>query len=307
MQNTKIRINPISNVRNAFLAIALGSTLFISSCAEGEKKVENQTPPVETERRANAMFEIEGKVFSIPSPIQTAILIKESGIAFNKEALNPTSNASKYTASSKKALNLGIYGTDLGYVTIFEEPQSSIAYLAVSKSLASDIGIANIFDESLLSRYEKNISNKDSLLVLVSDAFRATDRFLKENDQDDLGALILAGGWIETLHLATQNPDILNNQKIKTRIGEQKITLENLIKLLLTLKENSDIIDLISDLNELKSIFNQVTYTYEFVAPTTDEETKTTTINSISSTTISAETLALITQKVNSIRNTIIQ
>lgn len=305
MLKETFRITPINKARNIFLAAVVGSTLSISSCAEGEKKIEDQISQEET--KTTALFEIEGEVFSIPSPIQTALLLKEAGVDFDKDILNPTSSVSKYTASSKKALNLGIYGADLGYVTIFEEPQSSIAYLAVSKTLAGDLGIANIFNEDLLARYEKNISNKDSLLVLVAEAFRATDQFLRENQQDDLGALILAGGWIETLHLTTNTANIKDNTTIKNRIGEQKITIENLIKLLLTLKENNDVIKLIASLNELREIFNQVEYKYEFKAPTTDPETKTTIINSVSSTEMSKETLELITQKVSSIRNTIIQ
>jgi hypothetical protein len=290
------------------LIILSGLSLLISSCSEETKKAKSTTSKeVKTEPKSSAMFEVEGKVFSIPSPIQTALLIKESGNNFNKEILNPTTNVSKYISSAKKALNLGIYGTNLGYVTIFEETQSSIAYLATSKSLASDLGIANIFNQSLLARYEKNINNKDSLLTLVSDAFRATDRYLKDNDQEDLGALILAGGWVETLYLATQTIDIESNPKIKNRIGEQKITIENLIKLLLSLNESDDINLLIADLNELKDIYNQVAYSYTFVEPVTDAENKTTTIKSTSSTKMSNETLGLISQKVYSIRNTIIQ
>lgn len=308
MQNNNSSVYPFSKISTIMLIILSGLSLLISSCSEETKKAKSTTSKeVKTEPKSSAMFEVEGKVFSIPSPIQTALLIKESGNNFNKEILNPTTNVSKYISSAKKALNLGIYGTNLGYVTIFEETQSSIAYLATSKSLASDLGIANIFNQSLLARYEKNINNKDSLLTLVSDAFRATDRYLKDNDQEDLGALILAGGWVETLYLATQTIDIESNPKIKNRIGEQKITIENLIKLLLSLNESDDINLLIADLNELKDIYNQVTYSYTFVEPVTDAENKTTTIKSTSSTKMSNETLGLISQKVYSIRNTIIQ
>lgn len=141
MQKQNTRINPISNVRNLFLTLAIGSTLFTTSCMEGGESVEKEIPTNDTITKSATMFELEGKVFSIPSPIQTALLLKESGSAFNKDILNATSNVSKYTASTKKALNLGIYGADLDYVTIFEETQSSIAYLAVSKSLANDLGI----------------------------------------------------------------------------------------------------------------------------------------------------------------------
>ena len=56
-------------------------------------------------------------------------------------------------------------------------------------------------------------------------------KFLKKNKQDDLSVLILAGGWVETLHFATTLAKTNDNQALKNRIGEQKITIKNLVGL----------------------------------------------------------------------------
>ncbi|NBG66490.1 hypothetical protein [Acidiluteibacter ferrifornacis] len=306
MQNTPLGNISFGALRTTFAAITFGLVISFASCAEGEKKVvteEQQEKP--KDKNENTMFEIEGKVFSIPSPIQTALLLKDAGTSFDGSILNPTANITKYTTSTKRAINLGIYGADLGYVTIFDQTQSSISYLAATKSLATDLGIANIFDQKILSRFEKNIGNRDSLLSLVSDAFKSTDQFLKKNQQEQLGVLILAGGWIETLHFATKISGSSGNQKVIDRIGEQKITLENLMKLLLTIEANDDVTQLLGSLQELRDIYNGVNYVYEYKEPITDVENKTTTITSVSKIEMSPEILKSISDKISSIRNNI--
>src|SRR5688500_16735654 len=67
---------------------------------------------------------LEGEVISgevneilhrIPSPLEISVLLKESGKKYNSEFLNSPENLSRYNTNYKRALNLGIYGTDLGY------------------------------------------------------------------------------------------------------------------------------------------------------------------------------------------------
>jgi hypothetical protein len=38
----------------------------------------------------------------------------------NEELLNPIPNASKYTTNKKRALNLGVYTTDLSFASLFD-------------------------------------------------------------------------------------------------------------------------------------------------------------------------------------------
>src|SRR5690606_32774988 len=146
------------------------------------------------------LMEIDGKVFSIPSPIQTASLIKNLGTNYNKEMLNIPSNVTKYSTNFKKALNLGLYGADLGYVTLYEQTQDAISFLTAIKSIGDDLGVSSAFDMELVQRFEKNIGHQDSILALVSDAYKSSDRYLKNSQQNDIGGLILAGGWIESLY-----------------------------------------------------------------------------------------------------------
>ncbi len=282
-----------------FISLALTMT----SCTEQPKREKKEK---KVEKKNSNLFEIEGKVFSIPSPIQTAFLLKNSGATFQSDLMHKTQQSSKYVTTSSKALNLGIYGADLGYATIYDQSQDAISYMVTTKSLSNELGITGLFNENVLKRFEENLGKQDSLLVLVSDAFKSADKYLKNNEQSDLSVLILAGGWIETLHFATQLANSTNNEAIKNRIGEQKITIKNLINLMLPYNENQQVATIVNQLNELKDIYGEIGFSYQFKEPETDAEAKITTIKSVSKVDMTDEQLSLITEQVESIRNSII-
>lgn len=307
---SKITLKQLSTFSKLSFSIILSGFLF--ACAEGNNQAQEQTedeskkeaPKKEKETK---LIEIDGQVFSIPSPIQTAFLLKDVGTEYQSDLLNPAKKAATYTTTYDKALALGVYGADLGYATIFDQTQDAISYLAVSKKMAGELGITAVFNEETVKRFEANLGNQDSLLALVSDGFKSTDRYLKSNQQNDIGVAILAGGWIETLHFATALATTYKSEKLKARIGEQKITIKNLINLLAPYSDQSEkIAGLSNALNELKDLYAGVEFSYTFVEPTTDEEAKKTVINSKSEVKMSEQQLTDITNKINEIRTSII-
>ncbi|MBL4709318.1 MAG: hypothetical protein JKY48_12855 [Flavobacteriales bacterium] len=297
-----------TTLKNIGLATVVSMMLF--SCTEESKrgnKADTTKESKKEEKKNSNLFEISGKVFSIPSPIQTAFMLKNTGAAYSSELLNSTASVASYSTTDRKALNLGIFGADMGYATIYDQTQDAISYMAVTKRLSSELGITNIFNEDMLTRFEANLGDQDSLLALVSDAFKSVDSYLKTNKQEDISVMILAGGWIETLHFATNLAKTNDDPAIKNRIGEQKITIKNLINLLLPYQEKPAIATVMNKLNELKDIYNGIEFKYTFKEPTTDPETKTTTINSVLEVSMTAEQLQEITIKVEEIRNSVIK
>lgn len=260
----------------------------------------------EDDKNESTLLEIEGQLFSIPSPIQTAFLIKEVGTTYDPAILNPAQNSSRYSTSFSKAINLGIYGADLGYITIYEKTQDAITYLTTVKKLAHDLGVSGAFDLKLLERFEGNIGRRDSLLALVSEAFKASDAYLKSNERNDVGALILAGGWIESLYFSTIVAKNTANDEVVTRIGAQKTTCANLVKLLQPYYQKPDYTALIDQLTELNEVFEQIEVVYTYKPQTVDAENKITTINSESDIIVTDEQLRQITEKIKSIRELVI-
>lgn len=236
--------------------------LAFASCGNDNKN-QDDIPLTEEEQALDSIkrASAENVFYSIPSPIEITSLLKKSGALYDKSILNPIENKDKYSTLDARALNLGVYGADLSYTTIFDNSQESMLYLACAKNLADGLGITNAFDASTVDRMEVNMGNKDSLLNIISQAYWEMDVYLQENDRPGISALIIAGGWIEALYISTRIEQNLrktnNNQAIVKRIGDQKQPLENLIDLIRIGKDEVTA-NLTKELKELKLIFDGI-------------------------------------------------
>ena len=245
--------------------------------------------------------------YSIPSPVETISLLKSAGAKYNPSFLNPVENVPHYSSITEKALNLGIYGSDLSYTSMFDQTQESMLYLRCANKLATSLGISGAFDENTTTRIEANMQNRDSLLSIISDSYWTTDTYLKENGQPGISGLIIAGGWIEGLYIGTQIATITKNEALVTRIGEQKLSLQNLISLLETYKaDNVGIAEVLKDLQELNVVYGNVVSASTETHATTDTVNKITTLDNANTFGLSVDKLKEITDKTAAIRNKII-
>ncbi|HET6246033.1 MAG: hypothetical protein H0V01_10205 [Bacteroidetes bacterium] len=299
-------IKPVKIIDFIFSVFLL--SIFLVSC--GGKETNDSQEQVEeiqqVDHSNSTLLTINGEIFSIPSPIQTALLIKELGSNYNKEMLNPPKGSEAYPTKFQKAINLGVYGADMGYVTIYDQTQDALLYLKYIKGIAEDLGVMGAFDKTLLERFEKNMGNQDSILILVSDAYRASDSYLKNQERNDIGVLILVGGFVESLHFAIQAAEQKNDPELIKRIGEQKSSLENVIKLLSPYYQKEEFKEITDLLIDLAEDFDAVEYVYIYEKPTTDVATKTTTINSRTEVKISDEQFKTIASSVKKLRSKII-
>jgi hypothetical protein len=287
------------------IAVLSVSALLTVGCGSDTKKVEDTTATNTTDT-TGAIINVGGEIFSIPSPIQTALLIKGSGANYDKSILNPSTKSSQYSTNFAKAINLGIYGADLGYVTIYDQSQDAIGFLNAAKKLSDGLGVSAAFDAKTIERFTKNLGNKDSMLSLVGVAYRASDAYLKTNDLSDISGLVLAGGWIESLYFTTGIYKAKPSEELKRRIAEQKLSLSNLVKLMSPYASQPEYTKFIDGLKELSKIYESIELKYTYEKPTTDAAKKITTINSKTDVTITPEQLESITQKVKDIRTQII-
>jgi hypothetical protein len=233
------------------------------------------------------------------------MLIQKSGVTYNKEILNLSNKVNTYSNEYVRALNLGIYGADLGYVSMYNQTQDAIGYLAAVKQLADKLGVSAAFDVNTMKRIETNIANKDSMLMLVGIAYRASDAYLKSNQRTEISSLILTGGWIESMHFSLTAYKQKKSDEIKYRIAEQKQALNSIIKLLAS-HNMPDASKLSTQLAELLKIYEGINFKYTFVAPVTDSIKKMTYINSTNEVTVSQEQVDQIDAKIQEIRNLII-
>jgi hypothetical protein len=197
---------------------------------------------------------------------------------------------------------MGVYGADLGYLNTYEKTQEAITYFSVIKTLSQELGIINSLKKDTFERIEKNLSNQDSLLHLLSNSYQDIDIFLKSNDQGHIGALILAGGWIESLYLLSRFSEN-NNQELISRLGENKNPLENLIKVISLYTENNRIYQvLLEKLIALEMIYQNVEVTYTYNKTEVNTEQKLTKVYSNTNITISDDVLNELIEEIKALR-----
>ena len=297
---------------NKYLILGAVASILLMSACSGETEdgtVDNGQKVIDPElldpnRSFNTNF--DGKLFSVPSPVQTALLIRSSNLAYDESLLNSETNISNYASNTSKSLNLGIYGADLGYATLYDQNAKALSYINAVESLSNDLGIAGAFDTNFLERFEANSNNQDSMLVILTDAFRKGDLFLKESDRKNSSALILTGGWLESMHFATNLYAKSKDKRIFHRIGEQKQSLETILEILKEYNVDGVNDEILAQLGGLNELFQTVEISNEFVEPVTDESKKLTTIKNKSTMIMSAELEESIRAKVTEIRAAIV-
>ncbi len=208
----------------------------------------------------NVMQEMVG---NISSPIEMASLIKSLGVPFSQKYLATTKNVSTYNTSYAKAFNLGIFGADLGFLNMYGKTSMVLDYITAMKNLADGINVGQFFDFSTLKRLATNNQNIDSLVYISQQSFNKMDKYLQKNNRGNLSILMVSGVWMEGLYLSCQFYKETHNTRLAESIGEQKILLNQLLIILKNYQSEKYIADLISDLEPLKKIYEDIRITIE--------------------------------------------
>ena len=146
----------------------------------------------------------------IPSPEGLFSFIKDGKLKFSGQVLNPTNNIDNYIDTRSKELNFGIYSADLAYVASFNKYQESVDYLNTVRTLSDEIGISAVFDQNLIGRIDNIIDDQDSLLRVTSDSYMSIVRYLESSDRKKSLALIVTGGWVESIYVVVNLVDSYN-------------------------------------------------------------------------------------------------
>jgi len=244
--------------------------------------------------------------YSLPSPIETAMLIKKAGAAFDANILNSLDNIPKYNTNYKMALNLGIYSADLSYASLFDQSQTTIEYMGAARKLAEELGVMEAVDENTIKKLEENMNNREVVMDIISETYMNANAYLSENNRAAISVMVLAGGWIEGLYLASSltKGSLSNNKELVDRILYQKLSLVTLLNMMKTYNENSDVARLMNKFEELESIFDKVTIINTSTVETeTDTASRTTTIRAKSEIEIAPDDYVLLCKKIEELRS----
>jgi hypothetical protein len=182
-------------------------------------------------------------------------MFNRSGLKFEGGIANPTSNLSNYNTKTAKYLNFGVYSADLAYAVLNSERQASLDYINVVRDLSDKIGMPSIFDGgTLLTSFERNIDNQDSILVILTTIKSRTDDYLMENNDASKEAVFFAAAWVEGMYLGSKSAT--SESSITPRIIEQMSILHNVIGAVKAQNDQSlDVTFLVKGLEEIQDTF----------------------------------------------------
>lgn len=288
-----------------FLAVS-GIMLAFASCGSGTKTSETGES-IDLQMKQKIVDDVKKVMISLPSPVETSLLLKRAGATYNEALLNPASNASRYNTDKQKALNLGVYGANLSYASIFEQDATVMQYMNISKRLAIGLDLLNAIDQAIVDRLEANHDDRDSVIRIISETFLNSNSTLKEDNRPETAALILAGGWIEGLYLATSLAESIEQTDLITRIVEQKLSFNELLQLLETYSDNKDVAEVLEAITPVKAAFDEIEIKKDKVEVITNEETKKVNLKSAQKIEITQAQYDILKAAALELRNSIIQ
>lgn len=257
-----------SKLFNALVLLAVITLL--GACGGGSSNTEQSNASDEfAAAQKEIASDIDAYIKDLPPPSEVPFLLMATGSDFNTALINSLDNSDRYTTSSDKAaLNLGVYATDIGYLSSYDQTDAVYESVQVCQQLAEAIGVASAIDIDLLSRFEENVGNRDSLAVLIDEVMSVTKDRLQTLDRINLAAVALSGSFVEGLYITMgvidSNPDDLPEnlrnkllQPLVEIVIKQKKTLDDLIKVIGEVPQTEALGTMTTELNKLKTIYEE--------------------------------------------------
>jgi hypothetical protein len=240
------------------LIIVFSIALMVSGCKQSKKDSKDDagpfTPPAEKE---DVIQELT--TYPIPNAYEVTQMLQKAGASYILSLSNPASNVGNYISSAEKALNLGVYGSDLSYASTYMMKQETMKYLESSKKLIDELEISTTFNTDYAERVENNLDDRDSLINIISESFEDTWKYLVENEQDKLAIMVVCGSYIEGMYITSQIAlTAADNTSFLEIIAHQRKSLNSLINIIEPIKDDADISGIFESLNKLAKVYEEV-------------------------------------------------
>ncbi len=232
--------------------------LIFMSCQNNEvNNEESEVVDLEEQVVEESQSDVDLSVtYQVPTPNELFTLFSDVEVNFDANLLNSTTNTEKYTSNKIKALNFGVYSTDLAFAANFGEATASLKYFSVIKNIGDELNVNNAFDQLVFDRIEQNIqaNNSDSLFNLSNETYYNAYSYLKDNERGSTLSLIVVGGWVESLYILTNLVDYEVDKELLSRIADQRLTLENLYGFMAEYQSDADVSEMMASLLPIEEV-----------------------------------------------------
>lgn len=229
----------------------------LTSCRN--KTAVKQQKKVEQEQVKTIQNQIETNVYPLPTSAAVIKMLTELEVGYIIGISNPVENTKKYFSSSTRAINLGVYGADLSYATLYNMQQEVINYLNAIRSLSNELNMSKIYNEDLYDKIKQNFDNKDELVKILTSAFNDTYSYLSDNDQQPLALLVVGGAWVEGMYLTTHVSEAAYQVAgISKVLLEQKKSFELFLEITKPYASDPSVSDFVKLLDPVQKVYEGI-------------------------------------------------
>jgi uncharacterized membrane-anchored protein YhcB (DUF1043 family) len=235
------------------LPLLIISFTCLSSCKNSTSKQQKSAEKQEVKEIQN---QIETNVYPLPTSASVIKKLTELEVGYIIGITNPVENSKKYFDSQSRAKNLGAYGADLSYATLYNQQQDVINYLDVIKSLSNELNMSKVYNEDLYTQIKQNVDNKDELVKILTKEFNDTYAFLSDNDQQPLALLVVGGAWVEGMYLTTHVSEAAyQNPEFSRVLLEQKKSFDTYLEITKPYLNDASVADFVKLLDPIKKVY----------------------------------------------------
>lgn len=239
------------------VALVFMASASFTSCKN--RSTEKDQKEIDLVQSGKLSDEIEKAVYPLPTSAEVIQMLTELEVGYIIGISNPPDNASNYVTSKSQAVNLGIYGADLSYATLYNMNQDVINYLDAIRVLATDLKISRIYSRSLYDDIKNSFDNRDRLVEILTDAFNDTYAYLNSNDQQSLALLVVTGAWVEGMYITTHiSESVYHVTGIVEVLLEQKKSFELLLEVAQPFAEDPVVKEMLELLKPIQEVYKGV-------------------------------------------------
>ena len=232
---------------------------FISMTSCKDRSSSKQQKKVEDQQADKIEKQIETNVYPLPTSAEVIKMLTEFEVGYTIGITNPVANTKKYFSSTTRAINVGVFGADLSYATLYNQQQEVINYLSAIRSLANELNMSKIYNEDLYTKIKNNFDNRDTLVNILTSSFNDTYGYLSDNDQQPLALLVVGGAWVEGMYLTTQVSDAAYQYEGISRVLlEQKKSFELYLDITKAYENDPSVSDFVKRLDPVKKVYEGI-------------------------------------------------
>jgi hypothetical protein len=247
------------------------SILFIGlllACGSPAKKAsQNEIEQSELEAFREKIQQVHPRLRNLED---ISVMLQLSGVDYNPAlSLDPQHWQKSSPNEALMAATMGMYIVDGLYQAAFDEKKNGYLSCKAAKSIAQELGIADIFDPLVSKRIHDGLVPEDSVFIQFKGALERSEKVLKEMEAMRLFSAMIVGSYIEKQYLLFTSvfglPDDLSAEarlNLASRLivvsGEE---LEQLPVLIQLIKDNQTPDDpgiLYSEMLELENLRNKL-------------------------------------------------